>query len=101
MGANYLKLGTYNALCQFCGFKYKADQLRKRWDGLWVCNDDYETRHPQDLIRVPRESGPIPWSSPEPADVFLDGDGGTCTFEGSLALADQGTSDCARADIGA
>lgn len=98
---NRLKLGTWNALCQVCGFKFKADMLQKRWDGLWVCHKDWETRHPQDLIRVPKDSGKIPWSSPEPADVFIDGDGGTCTFEGSLALADQGTSDCARADIGA
>lgn len=28
--------------CQQCGFRYKLDELRPRWDGLTVCNEDWE-----------------------------------------------------------
>ena len=68
---SYLKWGDWNAICQSCGFKYKASQLRKRWDGLMVCPEDFELRHPQDLIKHPKEDTSVPWSSPEPADVFV------------------------------
>jgi hypothetical protein len=67
---DYAKLGDWNTLCQVCGFKYKASELRKRWDGVMVCDTDYEPRHPQDLIRLPKERQATPWSAPEPTDVF-------------------------------
>lgn len=63
------KAGTWNVVCQVCGFEYKSDQLQKRWDGLWVCKDDFELRHPSDFIRTPREGRPLPYTSPEPTDV--------------------------------
>lgn len=68
---NYLKLGDWNALCDVCGFKFKASDLHKRWDGLMVCSDDYETRHPQDLLRVPRESVDVPWVRIDPDESFV------------------------------
>ncbi len=68
---NYLKLGDWNALCDVCGFKHKASKLRRRWDGLMVCSQDFETRHPQTLLQVPRENSSVPWSRPEAADVFI------------------------------
>ena len=42
---------SYNALCDSCGMKFKASELRVRWDGLWVCKDDFEFRHPSDFYR--------------------------------------------------
>lgn len=71
---SYYKLGSYNAVCQVCGFEFKADQLKKRWDGLIVCSQDFETRHPSDLYRPPTERGPLPWTSPEPTDNTTDVD---------------------------
>jgi hypothetical protein len=69
---NHLILGNWNALCDSCGRKYKASQLRKRWDGLMVCEEDWEQRHPQDLLRVQREQISVPWSRPYPAqDTFI------------------------------
>jgi hypothetical protein len=68
---NIYKPGTWNALCDVCGFKLKSDQLSRRWDGLMVCSDDLESRHPQDLIRVPRENVSVPWARPEPPDTFV------------------------------
>jgi hypothetical protein len=66
------KPGDYNAICDVCGFKHKASQLKQRWDGLMVCAEDFETRHPQDLIRIPTENPAVPWSRPEPTDDFID-----------------------------
>lgn len=63
---------TWNAICDVCGFKYKAWQLKERWDGQMVCHLDWETRHPQDLIKIPKDDQSIPWARPEPPDVFVD-----------------------------
>ena len=69
---NHLILGDWNALCDSCGRKFKASSLQKRWDGLIVCREDWEQRHPQDLLRVQREQISVPWSRPYPAeDTFL------------------------------
>lgn len=70
--ADYYKPGDYNALCDVCGFKFKASQLRRRWDGYQVCATDYEERHPQDLLRSKPEKQAVPWSRPEPVDVFIE-----------------------------
>lgn len=72
LGKNdYLKLGDYNACCDVCSFKFKASELRRRWDGYMVCPADYEERHPQDLIRLPQDIQAVPWSRPMPQDQFV------------------------------
>jgi hypothetical protein len=65
---NHLILGDWNALCDSCGRKFKASSLQKRWDGLIVCREDWEQRHPQDLLRVQREQISVPWARPYPAE---------------------------------
>ena len=63
--------GTWNVVCDVCGFKFKADELRKRWDGMMVCSRDYEERHPQELIRPIKERIGVPWTrKSEP--VFIE-----------------------------
>lgn len=93
MGANRLTLGEWNSICDVCGFKYKSSQLRKRWDGLMVCNQDYETRHDQDLIRAKPEKAPPPWVRPEPEDQFLL----VCNLFTRSAYAGLGTAGCMQA----
>lgn len=68
---NFYKAGCFNALCDVCGFKFKSDQLTKRWDGAMVCKDDFETRHPSDLLRIPKEDSSVPWTRSEPPDTFI------------------------------
>jgi len=69
---NHLLLGNWNALCDSCGRKFKALDLQKRWDGLMVCREDFEQRHPQDLLKVQREKIAVPWSRPYAAeDTFI------------------------------
>jgi hypothetical protein len=68
---NYYVPGEWNVVCMRCGFEHKASELREEWTGMRVCNKCYEPRHPQTLLRVPKEQISVPWSSPEPADTFI------------------------------
>jgi hypothetical protein len=69
---NHLILGNWNALCDSCGRKFKALDLQKRWDGLMVCKEDYELRHPSDFLRVQKEKITVDFSRPYPAqDTFI------------------------------
>ena len=89
---NWLDKNSYNALCDSCGRKFKASQLLRRWDGLYVCKQDYETRHPQDFLRVQKEKISVPWSRPYSAtDTYIN----TCDLWSSSPMADFGTADCA------
>src|SRR3990167_7060433 len=65
---NY-KAGDWLAICDVCGFKFKASELKDRWDGLKVCIKDWEPRHSLDLLKAPKGEKPLPWTRPEPADV--------------------------------
>jgi hypothetical protein len=67
----YLEAGTYNAVCDVCGVKYKAKDLLRRWDGLMVCTKDYEGRHPSDFIRVRPERPDQILGGYPPTRVFL------------------------------
>lgn len=53
--SDHFVLGDSNCICDVCGFKYKRSQLKKRWDGAIVCSEDWEPRHPQDLIKPQAE----------------------------------------------
>lgn len=59
------KHGDYNAICDRCGFEYKASKLKKEWTGLMVCKDCYEPRHPQDYLRARSEDSSVPWTRPD------------------------------------
>lgn len=64
------ELGQWNAVCDRCGFDYKARQLKHEWTGLRVChgpntNDCWEPRHPQDKIRARKDRQAPPWVRPE------------------------------------
>ena len=72
MTANQYIHGDWNAICDQCGRKFKASQLQKRWDGLMVCKEDYETRHPQEFVRAVEDNGKVPWVRPD-KDLNPDG----------------------------
>lgn len=62
----------WNVICQVCRAKIKASESLKRWDGLIVCKEDYETRHPLDMP-APRQSEEraLPFTSSEPVDTEI------------------------------
>ena len=70
--ADFYKHGDWNAICDVCGFKFKASQLRRRWDGFMVCKKDFEYRHPQDFVRGVQDDQSVAFTRPEAADVFLN-----------------------------
>jgi len=70
--ADYYKHGDYNCLCDMCGFKYKRSELKFRWDGLLVCDKDWEPQHPQEFVEGRRDDLSVPDPRPEGEDVFLD-----------------------------
>lgn len=85
----YYVKGDWDAICDVCGFKRKASQLRKRWDGLMVDDKCWEPRQPQDFVRAKIDTQVVPWSRPEQSDVFL--------FD-TFAKADFGGADFMQAD---
>jgi len=92
---NWLKLGDYNAICDSCGRKFKASTMRKRWDGMFVCKEDFEYKHPQLSLKVRGDKQYVPIPRPETTtDTFIF----FCTIWTSSAYADMGTADCMKAD---
>lgn len=64
--------GEWNVICDVCGGKYKASQVKHRWDGLVVCPDDFEMRHEQDFVQPRNDQITVPFSRPRPVDIFTD-----------------------------
>jgi hypothetical protein len=92
--ADHLVLGDWNATCYICGRKFKASQLRKHWRGYWVCEVDWEPRHPQDFVRAVPDVQTVPWAQ-DPADVLLP----QCTLLGQCDISDYAVSDCAVSEL--
>ena len=95
MPSNHYVSGQWNAICDVCGFKFKSSKLKKRWDGLMVCKDDFEHDHPQKFIRVQETGIAAPWVRDEPEPVYDY----ICYLYASLAYADLGEADCMRASV--
>lgn len=92
MKTTWWKQSSWDAICDSCGLKFKADQLRLRWDGLMVCDADWETRHPQDLIRpIPDQPAP-PWTRPDVDPTYW---AQICTPEGRQAIPGYAIPGCA------
>lgn len=43
--------GDHAAICDRCGFRFQASQLKRMWNGLRVCSEDFETRNTQEFVR--------------------------------------------------
>lgn len=85
--------GTWATICDRCGFRFPSDQLLKEWDNLMVCDECFETRHPQDFLRgVPDNPAP-PWTRPEPEATFII----VCDISTSSGYAGLGTAGCMQA----
>ena len=69
--ADYYKRGDWNAICDRCGAKYKASQLKMEWDNLWVCRECWEVRHPQDFVKGVEDDQTVPISRPRGEDMFI------------------------------
>jgi hypothetical protein len=88
--ADYLALGDNNAVCAECGRKRKASELKKHWQGYWVCPEHWEARQPQDFVRAIPEKITPPWTQPMPADSFVT----YCTMATQTAYPGFGGPGC-------
>jgi hypothetical protein len=69
--ADFYAHGENNVICDRCGSKFKASQLRKEWDNLMVCSICWEPRHPQDFVKGKADQQVPPYSRPEQSDEFI------------------------------
>lgn len=63
---NYYKKGSWNVICDVCGKRHKSTDVRKRWDDLIVCKEDWEPDHPQKFLRVNADGKQVPFIRREP-----------------------------------
>lgn len=89
---SFYKPGQWNAICDRCGLQFKSGELRKDWQGLMVDDKCYETRHPQDLIKIHTDTSATPWTRPDTSivSVILP----VCTFIGGQGVAGAGVAGC-------
>ena len=97
MSKNYYISGEWNLACDVCSKKIKAHEAHHRWDGLLVCKDDFEQRHPQDFVRARQDKITVPFSRPITELIFTNPP--VCTQWSIQGIANQGTADCAQADL--
>ena len=92
--ADYLALGDYNCICYECGRKRKASEMKKHWQGYWVCPEHWEPRQQQDYVRSVPEVITPPWTQP-PSDTFLN----NCTSESRSAYPGLAAPGCVMPDF--
>ena len=68
---NQYKHGDFNRICDRSGFKVKASETRREWNGLIVRTVDWEIRQPQDFVRGVPDHQVVPYPRPEGEDVFV------------------------------
>lgn len=57
--------GSWNVICDVCGFKFKQEDIRTRWDNKKVCKDDWEIRHEQDFLKGVKDDPSVPFTRPD------------------------------------
>lgn len=70
-GSDTFVLGDHYVICDMCGFQCRRSECKKNWKGQIVCSEDYEKRHPQDLIKSRPERGGVKDARPEPEHYFV------------------------------
>lgn len=80
------KFGEWLGICQVCGWKKRSSELFKRWDGLIVCAEDLEPRHPQEFVRPRADQQKVAFTRPETTDVEI-GPSINCTVAQFVELA--------------
>jgi len=82
-------------ICDICGFKTRAADIRRRWDNKWVCPSDFELRQPQDFVRARIDKIVADIKRPPPAETFIV----ACSATGRQGVAGVGTAGCAICEL--
>lgn len=94
MKKNFFVSGEWNITCDVCSKKIKAGDARHRWDGLLVCAEDFENRHPQDFVKARQDKITVPFTRPLETPTFTVVDY-ACTIDGLTAIAGLAVPGCA------
>lgn len=103
MPRNYFKTGEWNVYCMVCNRKIKSGMALKRWDGLIVCPEDYENRHPMDFLRARQERISVPFTSDSSFTLFNGPQYppyASCNAEGSSGVPSFAVAGCMRPGLG-
>ena len=73
--ADFYDHGNPNKICDGCGQKYKASELRETWDHKFMCSYDWEQRQPQDLLKAMPDNQSIDNPRPESNSAISYWDG--------------------------
>ena len=76
-GNSFFEKGSWDAICDRCGFEFKSSLMRKTWEGLWVDEKCFETRQPQDFVRGIPDPQATPWNRVRNPPVFVANNGPT------------------------
>ena len=66
---DYLKLGSWNVLCDRCAEKFKGEELQLEWTGFMVCQSCHEPRNEQDFLKSVPDGKPMPYYRPEDESI--------------------------------
>lgn len=78
--------GPYRAICDLCGRKRHASELKMTWDNFFVCADTcWQPRHPQDFVEGKADDQTVPIARPDVVQTM-----GTTTL--SVAAAKNATA---------
>lgn len=86
------KPGDYWITCDRCGIEYRKSETKREWTGLIVCKACWESRHPQEFVRAPRETIASPSGGVRPE---ADEDYITTACETREAIAGIAIAGCA------
>lgn len=90
MRDSYYKSGGWNIECSWCGEKKKNSQVRKTWDGYYVCFEHWEPRQPLDFLKGIEDKQSVPFSQPAPPiNQQL-----VCTTNGTSAISGYAVAGC-------
>lgn len=64
---------TPQAIDPASGFKVPLSNLVRQWDNELIDRRFVDKRNPQDFVRGVRDNQALPYSRPEPPDVFVAG----------------------------
>lgn len=85
--------GNWKVTCDVCGFWFPSGEIKKRWDGLYVCKDDFEQRHPSTLYRYHEHPSYPAFVRKDGTDTFIQ----ACDIQTSSGYAGLGAAGCMQA----
>lgn len=63
--------GDFYRICDFTGFKVRANRTRKEWNNFIVREQSWEPRQPQDFVRGTYDDQTVPEPRPRSVNVFI------------------------------